>query len=239
MPTHDGINLAKSYSALNEKLIKLFDESGVKRSFTVPYIDGQETADHVHAVGQAASEAGGLAKTLVMTSHHASGKGWGTGDGHTTGHSSDKLRSTIIPEHDAKAKAVIAAAQKMLNDIGRSVGENDPSVKTSLGQLDLVKKTDGAGMNLLDFGVMMIQLMVKPMQSAARSHASEKHGGLSTKLTPPTQAGGADGGQPPDSAQPSQAPAAGAPEAPASQSEAAPAPAAAPASEAAVAAPQA
>jgi len=236
------VSLQKSYSALNEKLIKLFDESGVPRSLTVPYIDGQETADHVHAVGQAAAQAGGLAKNLIMTAHHSGGKGWGTGDGHTTGHPAEKLRSTIIPEDDENAKAAIAAAQKMLDEIERSVGKNDPTVRTSNSQLDLVKKTDGAGMNLLDFGVMMIQLMSKPMQTAARTHSGEKPEGLSPKLTPPTQAEGAGGGQPQDNAQPPQ-PAQGsapaAPEAPASQPEASAAPAATAAPAAAAAAPQA
>ncbi len=187
------VNLTKTYSALNEKLVTLFDESGVKRSFTVPYVDGQDMADHIHAVGDAAGEAGGLAKNLVTTAHHSDGKGFGSGDGHTVGHPAEKLRSTIIPEDDEKAKAVITAAQKMLDEIQRSVAPNDPAVKTSNGQLDLVKKTDGAGMNLLDFGVMMIQLMYKPMQSAARTHASEKPGGISPRLTPPTPAEGAGG----------------------------------------------
>ena len=43
----ETVNLKKAYSALNEKLAKLFDESGVRRSFTVPYIEGQEMKDHI------------------------------------------------------------------------------------------------------------------------------------------------------------------------------------------------
>ena len=49
------VNLKDSYSALNEALIKLFDESGVKRNFTVPYIASQEMSEHINSVAEVAS----------------------------------------------------------------------------------------------------------------------------------------------------------------------------------------
>ena len=226
----DAVNLQKAYSSLNEHLAKQFDAAGVKRSLTVPYIDGQSTADHMNAVGQAASTAGGLGKNLVTTFHHSGGKGWGHGDGQTVGHPSDTLRTTIIPKNDEAAKSTITAAQKYLSDIGSLLGKDEPSVKTAQGQLDLVKKTDGAGMHLQDFGVMMIQLMHSPTQAVARAHQGTKPGGHSPKLSPPgpgaapeaqTDQSGASGSPaPPEAAEASPAP---------SATPAAPAPAEAPA----------
>jgi hypothetical protein len=181
----DKVNLQKSYSALNESLAKTFDESGVDRSFTVPYIDGQGMDEHVAAVGNAAAQSGGLTNNLLTTMHHSEGKGWGSGDGHTVGHPSDALRSTILPDDDENAKATIKAAQKHLNNIASLLGDDDPAIKLANGQLDLVKKTDGAGMNLLDFGVMMTQIMYGPNQAIARAHQGTKPGGHSPSLSAP------------------------------------------------------
>src|ERR1700687_2434540 len=110
----DTVHLKNDYSKLNEAIIRVFDEGGVKRSFTVPYINGQEMKDHINAVGEAAQGTGGLTKNLIMSAHHSSGKGWGSDAGHTVGHPTDKLRQTIIPKDDENAKAAIAAAQKMI-----------------------------------------------------------------------------------------------------------------------------
>lgn len=195
----DKVNLQKSYSALNESLAKTFDESGVHRSFTVPYIDGQGMDEHVAAVGQAASQSGGLTNNLVTSAHHSEGRGWGTGDGHTIGHPSDDLRATIIPDDDENAKATIQAAAKHLSNVEKLIGD-DQSVKVAKSQLDLVKKTDGAGMNLLDFGVMMTQIMYAPNQAVARAHQGTKAGGHSPVLSAPGSAPADDGtqGQAPD-----------------------------------------
>lgn len=229
----DSVNLQKSYAALNEKLAELFDESGVRRSFTIPYIDGQMTDEHIQAVGQASQQAGGLTNNLVTTAHHSSGRGWGTGDGHTVGHPADKLRNTIIPKDDEHAIAAIAAAQKHLDNLAKLLGDDDPTIQTANGQLALVKKTDGAGMNLLDFGVMMTQIMFKAMQKVAQMHSGTKDGGHAPQLRAP---GKGQAQQQPDQSQQAppeggQAqPEAGAPEA---------APEAQPAPEAAPEAPQA
>ena len=37
----ETVHLKNDYSKLNEALVKLFDESGVKRSFTVPYVEAK------------------------------------------------------------------------------------------------------------------------------------------------------------------------------------------------------
>lgn len=173
------VNLKKSYSALNEHLTKQFDASGVRRSFTVPYIEGQPMADHINAVGQVATQSGGLTANMLTSAHHSEGKGWGSGDGHTVGHPSEKLRQTIIPKNNEAAKATIAAAQKHINNLKFLLGDKDPSIQTAQSQLDLVKRTDGAGMNLFDFGGMMTQMMVKPTQVVARAHSGTKEGGHS------------------------------------------------------------
>jgi hypothetical protein len=227
----DSTNLQKSYSMLNEKLIKLFDESGVRRSFTVPYVEGQATDEHVNSVGRVALDAGGLSNNLVLTAHHSNGKGFGSGDGHTTGHPAESLRNTIIPKDDEHAKAAIDAAQKHLNNMEKLLGKDDPTIQTAQGQLSMVKKTDGVGMNLLDFGVMMTQIMFKPMQAIARAHSGTKEGGHAPHLRAPGSAAAPEGqeqpGQPAEQEnaqeQPQGAPAGG------EQPEAQAAPAAAPA----------
>ena len=180
----ETVNLQRSYSKLNESLANQFDQSGVRRSFTVPYIDGQSMSD------------GGLTNNLLTTAHHSDGKGWGSGDGHTVGHPSDKLRSTIIPKDDEKAKETISAAQQHLNNVKKLIGDGDPAVKTAQSQLDLVKTADGAGMNLLDFGVMMTQIMYGPNQAVARAHSGTKDGGHAPQLRAPGPPAPEDGQEP-------------------------------------------
>lgn len=191
----ETVNIKKAYSALNEKLAKLFDESGVRRSFTVPYILGQEMKDHINAVGAAAKQSGGLATNFITSAHHASGKGYGSGDGHTLGHPSEKLRQTIIPKDDERAKETIAAAQKCINNFKFLLGDDDPTVQTAQGQLNLVKPTSGAGMSLFDFGVLVINIMYKPTQAIARAHAGAQPGGHQPTLRAHVEAPSAGGQQ--------------------------------------------
>jgi hypothetical protein len=165
----EKIQLAKSYSKLHESLIKLFDESGVRRSFTVPYVDGQDMHEHIQTVGQAAAQAGGMTKNLLTTAHHSTGKGWGSGDGHTVAHPADQLRNTVIPSDDKNAKAVISAAQSHINNLGKLLGDDNPEIVKANSQLDLVKQNNGAGMNLMDMGVMMIHLMHPPTQAVVKA----------------------------------------------------------------------
>ena len=196
----ETVNLQKSYSALNEALVKLFDESGVKRSFTVPYLEGQEGKDHINAVGQAATQVGGLTKNLIMSAHHSGGKGFGSGDGHTVGHPAEKLRQTTIPKDDPNAKAAIAIAQKCINNFKFLLGD-EPTVQTAQGQLNLVKPLSGAGMSLFDFGVLLINVMFKPSQMTAQKHNGAKPGGHQPGLRAPVQAASQTGQETPPPAQ--------------------------------------
>jgi hypothetical protein len=181
----EKISIQNSYSALNEKLAKQFDEAGVRRTFTVPYVEGQSMSDHIDAVTQAADQNGGLTGNMITSAHRAGGKGWHSAEGETVGHPADKLRQTIISKDNEHAKASIEAAQKHLNNLGSLIGKDDPDVVTANSQLDLVKKADGAGMNLFDFGGMLTQIMYKPMQAMARAHSGTKDGGHAPQLRAP------------------------------------------------------
>ena len=225
----DKISIQNSYSALNEKLAKQFDESGVRRTFTVPYVDGQSMSDHIDAVTQAAAQSGGLTGNMITSAHRAGGKGWHSAEGETVGHPSDKLRQTIITKDNEHAKASIAAAQKHLTNIGSLIGKDDPSVVTANSQLDLVKKSDGAGMNLFDFGGMLTQIMFKPTQAMARAHSGTKEGGHAPQLRAP-EAEEAPEGQESAQEAPGEAQASGDTSEGTQEASAAPAPPAAPAS---------
>src|SRR5258708_3881357 len=148
----EKIQLQAAYSRLNESLTKLFDESGVRRTFTVPYVDG---------------------------------------------HSADKLRTTIIPKGDENAKAAISAARVYLDGIEQLVGEKDQTVRTAKGQLALVAKTNGQGMNLQDFGVMMIQLTHGPTQAVAKAYSKVHPDGAAPHMRAPKQQQQAPEGQEP------------------------------------------
>jgi hypothetical protein len=71
----ETVHLKNDYSKLNEALVKLFDESGVKRTFTIPYINGQELKDHINAVGATAQQSGGMTNNLILSAHHSDGQG--------------------------------------------------------------------------------------------------------------------------------------------------------------------
>jgi hypothetical protein len=186
----ETVNLKKSYSKLNSSLTKLFDESGVRRSFTVPYIEGQPMADHINTLNQAAQQVGGLTMNTITSSHHEGGKGYGSGDGHSVGHPADQLRTTIIPKGDEHAKAVIDAAQKHINNLKFLLGDKDPDVQAAQSSLDLVKPTEAAGMNLFDLASLAIGIMHKPTQAVARAHSGTKAGGHHAALRAPEAPGG-------------------------------------------------
>jgi hypothetical protein len=126
---------------LNENLIALFDESGVTRSFTVPY--DEVTYEHVIAVGHAAHKAGGFTNNLLLV-----------GDGYTVAYSSEVLGATTIRKDSEPAKSAIATAREMIGDGGPA------DKKAVLGILDLVGQL--AGISLLDFAVAIIQLVSCP-----------------------------------------------------------------------------
>jgi hypothetical protein len=136
-----------------------------------------------------------LSQNMVTSYHHASGRGYGTGDGETVAHPAEKLRQTIIPKDDEKAKAVIAAAQKNLNNLKFLLGDKEPSVQAAQDQLDMVKPTNAAGMNLFDLGALVLGIMHRPTQTVARLHDATKPGGLQHKLRAPAAEEAPQGGQ--------------------------------------------
>ena len=184
----ETVQLHKAFSLVQERLTKLFDESGVKRSFTVPYVDGEPADAHVAAVGAAAQQVGGLTRNLVTTTHHSEGKGWNSGEGHTVGHPAAKLRETLISKKDENAKAALEAAHAYLMDI-KKLRPDEPSVTVSLTQLKLAEQTQAEGMNLQDFGVFIIHLLQNPTQAVSRAHTMNKHGRVHPTLTAPQEEG--------------------------------------------------
>ena len=111
------VKIHSLYSKLNESLTDLFDNAGARRTFTVPYVAEQSTADHVTAVGQAAMESGGLTKSLVSTAHKSGGKGWGSDQGSTIGHSSAAIataRSSAILSNGASSTCCPTARRQPL-----------------------------------------------------------------------------------------------------------------------------
>lgn len=218
------VRIQALYSKLNESLVSLFDHSGAARVFSLPYLNGQDAADHITAVGQAAQPAGGLTKVLVSTSHRSGGKGWGSPDGSTVGHASSDLVKTIIPKDSAEAIAALSAAKSLLSGIEHLVGSDNKVVKTAQAQLALVAKNNGTGMTLMDFGTALQQLVSGPIQQVAQRVQATKKAGPHPRGTVPEemeQAPDTDESQTaPDASQQSQgqAPPQAAPQAPAPQS---------------------
>jgi hypothetical protein len=167
----------------------LFDEAGVKRAFTVPYIEGQSMSDHIDGVAKAAGQVGGLTKNIISSAHHSGGKGFGSGEGHTVGHPADKLRATTVPKNDENAKSAIAAAMKYLNDIETVMGDKEPTVVTAKSQVSLVKPTSASGMSLFDLGALLISALFPPTQAVAKAHSGTKQGGHASHLRAPEQQG--------------------------------------------------
>jgi len=168
-----SVNLRKSYSKLNEKLAATFDGLGVRRMATAPYVEGHDDAEHINAVQAIIQQSGGtLANYLATSFHKSAGSGHGSADGETALHPTEKLRSTIVPKDSKVAKEAIDAAQEHINNFKQLLGDDDPTVQTAQNQLNLVKRSDGAGMNLFDFGVMMQTLPFKMTQKVAKMHGA-------------------------------------------------------------------
>jgi hypothetical protein len=180
-----SVKLHRAFSALNSALTKLADESGVKRSATIPYIHGQDMSDHIAAVGQALSTCGGITANLLTTSHRADGRGFGSGDGESVAHPADALRTTLIPKDSQNAIAAINACKKLISQIASLVGEDDPTVKMAKSQLGLVGRHDAEGMTVLDLLVALQNIPHAPLQAVARAHDRTKEGGMHPKLRGP------------------------------------------------------
>lgn len=179
------VQLHREFSRLNEALTKLADEAGVKRSATIPYIHGQETHEHIQAVGQALQSVGGLTKNILTTQHHADGRGYGSGDGHTVAFPADKLKETILPKDDENAIAAIRAARILVNKVASLLGNDEPAVKVAKSQIQLVGKNNGSGMTVLDLMVALINIVNPPIAAVARSHSGTKEGGHGPHLRAP------------------------------------------------------
>jgi hypothetical protein len=216
-----GLNLRASYNKVNEDLSKLFDERGVPRNWTVPFTEGHDASAHIKAVGATADDHSGLAASFVTSAHHPGGRGYRSADGSTQGHSVDKLRQVHIPKDDEMAIRVIADARTLLNQIAELLGKDEPAVVTARSQLNLAARSNGQGMTLYDFAVLIIQLLHPPVQAVAQRHALVKahHTGNSKHLTqrtaprhgmpPEEESEEGDEEEPPESEQ--NAPEAGAP----------------------------
>jgi hypothetical protein len=174
----------RAFSALNEKIIKMLDENGCKRAFTVPYADAP-MAKHIADVGTVAASAGGLGNNILVTAHHSTGAGFGSSDGHTVGYNADALRSTILPSGDTSAKAAIDACKSLITKVSKLIGEYIPEVKTAKSQLELVGRAGGRGMNLCDLAVVLLQIPGPALQALARAYSETHDGGASSQLRGP------------------------------------------------------
>lgn len=196
-------NLKSSFAKVNEALAGAFDDLGIRRAFTVPYTEGHSASDHIKAVGAVLSQHGGATTNLLSSHHHEGKKGWGSGEGETVAHPVNKLQSTVIPKDSEAAKKVIQAVQTHLNGFKELLGADDPDVQAAQNQLNLVKRTEAAGMTAFDLGVMVQNFMFKLTQKTVRTHslanantpASEMESGLGH--TEPSEEGleEAQGGQ--------------------------------------------
>ena len=160
------------------------DGSGVKRSATIPYVHGGSTDSHIEAVGQALQQVGGVTSNVLTSSHHAGGRGFGSGDGETTAHPADKLKETIIPANSPLAKAALSAETNLINKIAGLIGD-DKAVTVAKSQIKLVGKSDGAGMTLLDFVTALQGIPGPVIQTIAQRHSVAHPDGPSPRLRAP------------------------------------------------------
>jgi hypothetical protein len=181
------VKVQREFSNINHALADLADNLGLKRSFTVPYVES-DMADHIQAVGAAAQEVGGMTRNILFTFHQKGGKGWGSTEGATIAFNADKLRETLIPADNEEAKTALADAKSLVNEFAKLLGDNDPAVKTAQSQLKLIGKHDGQGMTALDFSLALLNLPTPLLQGVARGVHKKRHGEHSVRLSSPIQA---------------------------------------------------
>jgi hypothetical protein len=179
------VNLHKAFSKVNEALTAVNDGLGVHRSFSVPYVDGQATNEHINAVGAAGAEAGGLMANLLTTAHRSGGRGYGSGDGETVGYNAAKLRETLVPENSELAIKAIGATKHFLSLAASLLGDKNPKILSARSVLHLIDETNGEGMNLLDFNIALQSLVTPVLKAVAKAHSGKKSGGHSARLRPP------------------------------------------------------
>lgn len=180
------VKVQKEFSNIGHALTDLADNLGIKRSFTVPYVE-QDMHEHIEAVGAAAAEAGGLTRNLLFTFHTKGKRGWGTPDGATVGFNATKLREAIIPADFEQAKIALADTKTLVNEYAKLLGNDDPVVKTAQSQLNVIGKHNGQGMTALDFSLALLSLPGPLLQAVARAAAHKRHGEHRIALSSPIQ----------------------------------------------------
>ena len=175
-----SVNLHRAFSRLNEAIAALFDGLGVKRSATIPHIEGQPMADHLADVSQVLQQTGGMTSNLVTSTHSKHGPNGGV----TVAHPAQKLRETIIPNDDPKAIKAIDACKSFVSKVESLIGET-PEVKLAKSQLARVGKHHGSGMSAADLGVALLNIPTQVIQAVARAHSGTKDGGHGPQLRAP------------------------------------------------------
>lgn len=191
-----GVNLAKAYSRLNEKVIDLLDGLGIRRSATFPHIKGQSMADHIQTVDAKLQESGGLTKNFVSATHSVHGPNGGV----TTAHPSDKMRNVIVPKDFEPAKDAINACKALVNKAASIMPakeqhrDDSPTavIDTAKNQLALIGKQQGAGMTAMDLAGALIAIPSPVIQTISRLHSSVKNNGHHPMLTAPAAAAPAE-----------------------------------------------
>jgi hypothetical protein len=176
-----SINLHRAFSRLQERITKIADELGVRRSLTLPHVKTQSMDEHIQSIGDALKDRGGLTANLLSASHSKYGENGGV----TVAHPADKLRNTVIPKDSAPAKAAISAAKSFIADAAKLLGDDDKTIQVAKSQVGLISKHDGEGMTVVDLMIALQNIPFPVIQSIARGHSGTKEGGHSAKRRPP------------------------------------------------------
>jgi hypothetical protein len=180
------VKVQREFSNINHALVDLCDGLGLRRAFTIPYVEA-DMSDHIQAVGAAAQEVGGMTRNVLFTMHHKNGAGWGSTEGSTIAFNADKLREVLIPEDNEEAKTALADAKGLVNEFAKLLGDDDPAVKTAKSQLGRLSKHDGHGMTALDFSLALLNLPTPLLQAVTRGVHKKRHGEHSVRLSSPAQ----------------------------------------------------
>ncbi len=158
----------KLQANIDDSLIDLADKLNIPRSFSVPYIAGQSTDDHIQAVTNAAGPVGGLGRSVITSAHDPGGAGFGSGEGKTVGHDAGAMFNTAIPADDPRAKQAIDLTQQQVDMYKGELGADNKAVQQAQAKLDFIKKQSGAGMSVLQFGTALHDAVILPTQAAQR-----------------------------------------------------------------------
>lgn len=177
-----SVNLQKAFSKINTALIRLADNSGVRRSISLPHVDGETPAQHFAAVGQAAAAVGGLTQNLVLAEHSKHG---GADGAVTVGYPAEKLKAVLIPKDDPDAKAAIDATRSFVSKAAKLLGRDNSTVKTAQSQIDLIGAHGAEGVTIHDLIVGLINIPAPLINLVARRHSGTKSGGHHPRLRAP------------------------------------------------------